>query len=47
MCLNFCDIDVEGKRLTVDLVPLVTKYFKKGMDWLSVNHDIIDCENKG
>ena len=45
--INGCDINLEGKELTIDLVTLIIQHFDVilGMDWLSVNHAIIDCEN--
>ena len=41
-----CIINVGDKELTVDLVPLVIQHFDVilGIDWLSINHAVIDCE---
>ena len=43
-----CSIEEEGRPMTIDLVPLVIQHIGiiLGIDWLSVNHTIIDCEHK-
>ena len=43
-----CEIREGDQLLTIDLVQLVIQHFNiiLGIDWLSVNHVVIDCEHK-
>ena len=43
-----CEVKINDQLLIVNLVPLGIHHFDVilGMDWLSVNHDVIDCEHK-
>ena len=43
-----CNIEVEGRPMTIDLVLLVIQHFDiiLGMNWLSVLHGVIDYEHK-
>ena len=43
-----CEIEVSGVRFPIDLIPIVTKEISVivGMDWLSRNQAIIDCDRQ-
>ena len=42
------DININGKELTIDLIPLIIQHFDiiLGMDGLALNHIVINYENK-